>query len=234
MNSQKFTAELQKQLGEGLTARPFNRFEPADSIWWLVPSAEWPAFQYSKIFVNPLSATNKYEVGLYLEKGHGVDVLLVNGDTPGNRTQVMDTSWAWEKITRNNIDDCCEIAKNIENAGLQPKVRLEIYPFITDRSNPDAIISSQCAIIKYDCIDETTNLVYQEDLINDSVLTTFISKVSGQSSITGILKAINEFDDSKWYWMNVLVYFETKAIDSNTEAALSSALALVSGEVKNA
>ena len=82
MNSQKFTAELQKHLGEGLTARPFNRFEPVDSIWWLVPSAEWPAFQYSKIFVNPLSATNKYEVGLYLEKGHSSNILLVEGVVP--------------------------------------------------------------------------------------------------------------------------------------------------------
>lgn len=234
MNAQQFAAKLNDTLDGGLALRPFNRYDPTDTIWWMVPSNEWPAFKCSKLFVNPTDDTEVFEVGLYLEKGHGVDVLLVNGDTPGNRTQVMDISWAWEKITRNNIDDCCEIAKNIENAGLQPKVRLEIYPFITDRSNPDAIISSQCAIIKYDCIDETTNLVYQEDLINDSVLTTFISKVSGQSSITGILKAINEFDDSKWYWMNVLVYFETKAIDSNTEAALSSALALVSGEVKNA
>ncbi len=207
MNSQKFTAELQKQLGEGLTARPFNRFEPADSIWWLISSAEWPAFQYSKIFVNPLSATNKYEVGLYLEKGHSSNILLVEGNKPSNRAQVMDNDWEWAKLSKDKgrLED---VIISMQQAGVSPRVRLEIEPFSPERAAENYDGQKQKIRLTYDYTGTAINLVDKTDTINDPKLRGLIEDVTQQTNVAGVVNSIESFSESEWYWMNLLIYFE--------------------------
>lgn len=214
MNSQKFTAELQKQLGEGLTARPFNRFEPADSIWWLVPSAEWPAFQYNKIFVNPAKGADKYEVGLYLEKGHGSNILLVEGDKPSNRVQVMTNDWGWMKLNKGN-DGLATVVDSMQLAGVNPKVRLEVEPFSPERTAENYDGEKQKIRLTYDYTGTAINLVDQNDTINDPKLRGLIKDVAQQTNVAGIVNSIESFSESGWYWMNLMVYFETDSVNAS-------------------
>jgi hypothetical protein len=59
-------------------ARPYNRFESYSSLWWLVPSNEWPAFKFGKLFFDLSNlGTNKdasLHCGLCLEKGLSVEL----------------------------------------------------------------------------------------------------------------------------------------------------------------
>lgn len=214
MNSQKFTAELQKQLGEGLTARPFNRFEPADSIWWLVPSAEWPAFQYNKIFVNPAKGADKYEVGLYLEKGHGSNILLIEGDKLSNRVQVMTNDWGWMKLNKGN-DELVTVVDSMQLAGVNPKVRLEVEPFSPERAAENYDGEKQKIRLTYDCTGTAINLVDKTDTINDPKLRGLIKDVDQQTNVAGIVNSIESFSESEWYWMNLLIYFETDSVNAS-------------------
>lgn len=214
MNSQKFTAELQKQLGEGLTARPFNRFEPADSIWWLVSSAEWPAFQYNKIFVNPSKGADKYEVGLYLEKGHGSNILVVEGDKLSNRVQVMTNDWGWMKLNKDN-DELATVVDSMQLAGVNPKVRLEVEPFSPERAAENYDGEKQKIRLTYDYTGTAIKLVDQNDTINDPKLRGLIKEVAQQKTVAGIMNSIESFSESEWYWMNLMVYFETDSVDES-------------------
>lgn len=214
MNSQKFTAELQKQLGEGLTARPFNRFEPADSIWWLVPSAEWPAFQYNKIFVNPAKGADKYEVRLYLEKGHGSNILLVEGDKLSNRVQVMTNDWGWMKLNKDN-DELATVVDSMQLAGANPKVRLEVEPFSPERAAENYDGEKQKIRLTYDYTGTAINLVDKTDTINDPKLRGLIKDVAQQTNVAGIMNSIESFSESEWYWMNLMVYFETDSVNTS-------------------
>jgi len=36
---------------EGFTARPWNYFKPDTTIWWLVPSTDWPSYKHGKIIL---------------------------------------------------------------------------------------------------------------------------------------------------------------------------------------
>lgn len=230
MNSQKFTAELQKIFGNDLTARPFNRFEPADSIWWLVPSAEWPAFQYSKIFVNPLSGTNKYEVGLYLEKGHGSNILLVEGNKPSNRAQVMDNDWEWAKLSKDKgrLED---VIISMQQAGVSPRVRLEIEPFSPERAAENYDGEKQKITLTYDCVSTDISLVGQSDTINDTRLRGLITDLAQQTTLAGVVNSIETFSESEWYWMNLLIYFEvdpTENVSTKINQILKSCIEAVS------
>lgn len=228
MNSQKFTAGLQKQLGEGLTARPFNRFEPADSIWWLVPSAEWPAFQYNKIFVNPEKGADKYEVGLYLEKGHGSNILLVEGDKPSNRVQVMTNDWGWMKLSKGN-DELATVVDSMKLAGVNPKVRLEIEPFSSERAAENYDGEKQKIRLTYDYTGTAINLVDQNDTINDPKLRGLIKDVAQQTNVAGVVNSIESFSESGWYWMNLMVYFETDSVNASV-GVLTDMLSLLGVE----
>ena len=64
-----------------LTARPYNRFEPLNTTWWLIPSTQWPAYHLPKIcFYRGYTAEgeNLLSVGLEAEKGFGRVVASVD------------------------------------------------------------------------------------------------------------------------------------------------------------
>ncbi|WP_129583608.1 hypothetical protein [Alicyclobacillus tolerans] len=68
------------------TLRPFNRFDIERSMWWIVPSADYPAFRFGKFFVDEVNG--KFEVGLHIEKG-----LIQSID---NKPElVLNDTWAW-------------------------------------------------------------------------------------------------------------------------------------------
>ena len=64
--------KIAKRYGGILTARPYNRFEPENTTWWLVPTTDWPAYRLPKILISKeKNDENLYHIGLYAEKGHG-------------------------------------------------------------------------------------------------------------------------------------------------------------------
>ena len=84
---------LNKTLGLGLTERPWNLHNPTDTLWWLVPSTEWPAYSHGKLafslakddgrkhllgWNDPLLELEKMFVGLNVEKGYGNVATFVN------------------------------------------------------------------------------------------------------------------------------------------------------------
>lgn len=76
-----------------LIALPFNRYDPDQSIWWLSPSSENPAYKYGKFGFIPYD-DNMVLVGLYVEKGLGADYCSIDGSKAALR-MVMDKDWLW-------------------------------------------------------------------------------------------------------------------------------------------
>ena len=61
--------ELLKNDYRGFTARPWNRFRPEDTKWWVVPSTAWPSFGNEKLC---FWCSGKYLYGGFnVEKGNG-------------------------------------------------------------------------------------------------------------------------------------------------------------------
>jgi hypothetical protein len=79
-----------------LTPRPYNRFAPDETIWWLVPSSDWPAFKFGKLFFEPRAdrmpggSPESIYVGFYVEKG----LSPVTGNVYP-RSWIMDEEWFW-------------------------------------------------------------------------------------------------------------------------------------------
>jgi len=85
-----------------LVARPFNRFNTDKTIWWLIPSNEWPAYKYGKIFCDLQKDPNfpqkeKLYCGFYIEKGLGEITRNIF-----RSSLIMDNSWLWSDF----CEDC--------------------------------------------------------------------------------------------------------------------------------
>jgi len=55
-NSPRQTCYAVKETAQGqfekLVARPWNIYEPDTTMWWLVPSNDWPAYKHGKLYFN--------------------------------------------------------------------------------------------------------------------------------------------------------------------------------------
>jgi hypothetical protein len=83
--------------GDGLSMIPFNRFKPEDTLWWLSPSAEIPAYRHGKfIFCWDTEEAEGKElaVGYYVEKGLSGKAASVFG-TDRDKIFLMNSDWAW-------------------------------------------------------------------------------------------------------------------------------------------
>jgi hypothetical protein len=78
-----------------LTARPWNRFEPVNTEWWLIPSTDWPAYRNGKFFFRTQSNNRDLYCGLFVEKGldHSIAVAF-----PTGKRLVMGSDWTWHRV----------------------------------------------------------------------------------------------------------------------------------------
>jgi len=80
-----------------LTARPWKRFKPETTSWWLAPSTEWPAYGRAKCHFGPSAFERATFAALHLEKG--LDPALKEL-FPSRRASglFMDGGWAWHRF----------------------------------------------------------------------------------------------------------------------------------------
>ena len=80
-----------------LTARPHNMYDPDHTIWWLVPSTDWPAYQHAKLFLDWQNDDHDaLWAGVYVEKGLDPSI----AEFAAKKTWVMKPDWAWHAMVK--------------------------------------------------------------------------------------------------------------------------------------
>ncbi len=78
-----------------LTARPWNRFEPINTEWWLIPSTDWPAYHHGKFFFHAQDDGRDLYCGFYVEKGLDPSITAA---FPTGKKLVMEKDWSWHRV----------------------------------------------------------------------------------------------------------------------------------------
>jgi len=81
-------------------ARPFNRYKPKESVWWVIPSKEWPAHRFAKFII--WCKNNKMYVGINIEKGFGNELFELN---LASKKLVIDNNWIWKQFKQDLAND---------------------------------------------------------------------------------------------------------------------------------
>lgn len=79
------------------TARPWNRFKPEDTKWWVVPSTMWPSFGNEKLCF--WHEGNNLYGGYNVEKGIEISAEDLKFDA---KNVLMTDEWRWNSF----INDC--------------------------------------------------------------------------------------------------------------------------------
>jgi hypothetical protein len=94
--------------------RPFNRFDMEKSMWWIIPSKEFPAYQYGKYMVDE-NSDGTYSVGLHIEKGFEKAIEY-------KEKLMLDMNWVWHEFIGAVVDG--EISRLLQ--GIKEKVNPSI------------------------------------------------------------------------------------------------------------
>jgi len=108
-------ADLLKDKRRKLTLRPWNRFEPDYTTWWIVPGTAWPAYRYGKFVFTTVGEL--ISCGLYVEKGLGASTMGMY-----KPSLVMDADWQWHQFIRDIESGKVMEATNM--IGMQPFLTL--------------------------------------------------------------------------------------------------------------
>ncbi|MDD3118092.1 MAG: hypothetical protein PHQ27_02835 [Victivallales bacterium] len=108
-----------------MARRPFNRFVPIVTSWWLVPSPELPFYRHGKIYFDWGDRDHSTIAGgFYLEKGLAPEVAAVYNSKKG-RALIMDDRWEWPDFLRRCASG--ETATMLQDTVRQSGLELELH-----------------------------------------------------------------------------------------------------------
>ncbi len=107
-----------------MARRPFNRFVPVVTSWWLVPSPELPFYRHGKLYFDWGGKEQKtIACGFYLEKGLAPEVAAVYNSKKG-RSLILNGQWQWYDFVEKcgNGEVAAVLKAAAEKSGLEIKL----------------------------------------------------------------------------------------------------------------
>ena len=180
---------------EGFTARPWNYFKPESTLWWLVPSKEWPSYKFGKLVL--FRTKEGYRVGFHIEKGIS-EIAGQMLSSKGARNLCTKPDWAWNSL----LSDLT--TGKFENSLKE----------ISDTANKPLRISLQASNVtsEYDPYSEKIEGLETDHIIafeyNTGELKILKDELKGEMRKYGYITKLNDLigvfqeKDLEWFWID--------------------------------
>ncbi len=191
-----------------LARRPFNRFEPETSAWWLVPSSALPFYQFKKIYCTWADKERTAMLcGLYLEKGLAPELAVVYPSKKG-KSLLMNPKWYWHKFVKNCSDG--SFIEKIKNAAQSSGFQLEFHVsggYVDDPALYDPYGEKQKKDHYIFDLDEDFETLKYRSARRDAMILKSMNKVH---NITDLCSIMQELDKEHFLWMDIFIAAEFK------------------------
>lgn len=191
------------------TPRPWNRFSPENSLWWVVPSTYWPAYQYGKYVF--FYEDGFLYCGLNIEKGLGRIVANYYPKTE-KKGLIMKDEWTWNKfLDVLNKDKINKTLSELQEINNQP-VTILLRGGLADDPDDFDPQAHKSDLIWFELEGENLKLIKNE--MRNSTLLHFLN-ASSMKDISDTISKINSKElDCTWIDLNILVKFKINEIYS--------------------
>jgi len=175
-------------------ARPYNRFKPNETVWWVIPSKEWPAHRFAKFII--YKENKKMYIGINIEKGFG-PVLLEAKLAP--EKLIVKKDWEWNQFKQDLKNGKLNNVLLDSSKSIDRKIELHLAIGYVDRK-------------------QQNNKDYQEDfnnkiiyIYNDSKLDPINKNLYLEDETFDDLRNVNDIrelynkiseKDLKFYWLD--------------------------------
>lgn len=189
--------------GLPFTARPHNQYEPDRTIWWLVPSVDWPAYRHAKLFFDWRDdhRTGMW-AGIYVEKG--VDPSLASYFTTAKgKRWIMSRDWDWHRLIARLQDG--QLAQRIED--IAPDLPVPVHFRVDgayaseDRFDPDmaAYKADDYLFVRHD--DDARVDLVGTPATGGKVL----GDLAGIRSMDDMRRELSKLSKNAWVWVDFMV-----------------------------
>lgn len=191
---------------EGFTARPWNYFKPETTLWWLVPSTEWPSYKYGKLVL--YRTKEGYRIGFHIEKGISelAGQMLTSKSA---RKLCIKPEWAWHNfisdlsngIFENRLKGISESAKLPLRISLQASnVTGEYDPY---SGKIEGLETDHTMAFEY----ENGELKILQDEFKGEM-----RKFGNIGKLTELISVFQE-KDMDWFWIDMFITAEVEIIN---------------------
>lgn len=194
-----------------ISARPWDWARASESAWWVIPSKEWPAFRFGKLYF----ATDKIVPGkmfccFHIEKGADPVILQVSKSARARRL-VIEDNWTWYRFMQDMENGKVDEALGDISSSNQQSVRFgvsghyisapdEFEPYNRDLPWDEVTFSiSEGAFA-------STNVKLQADLLGG---------LAAASSARDVAQMISQLEDPRFLWINIFCGIEIATGDDN-------------------
>lgn len=191
---------------EGFTARPWNYFKPETTLWWLVPSTEWPSYKYGKLVL--YRTKEGYRIGFHIEKGISelAGQMLTSKSA---RKLCIKPEWAWH----NFISDLSNGVFENRLKGISESAKLPLRISL-QASNVTGEYDPYSEKIEGLETDHTMAFEYENGklkILHDG----FKGEMRKYSNIGKLTELISVFQekDMDWFWIDMFITAEVEIIN---------------------
>ncbi|HJO92704.1 MAG TPA: hypothetical protein QF753_04830 [Victivallales bacterium] len=181
--------------------RPWDRFRPDKTSWWLVPSSKLPHYKHGKFYFNwGDAAQNSLLCGLYIEKGLDEALAPVYNSRKA-KSFIMDDSWNW-----NNFIACLNSEEfTTKLSKIDPSVvpNIELYidgGYVSEPTSFDPLQDKKLSwdYYKFNLETETGNIT-----LETSKRKAFVLKLHHIKKMSELITELNKLSEDNWLWLNL-------------------------------
>lgn len=199
-------AELKSRGHDGFTARPWNMFKPDTTLWWLIPSTEWPAYKHGKIAF--YRSGDKLSVGLHVEKG----VSAAAGQTlPPTRAATLCTKpdWIWHTFLADlkSGEFEAKISRISQAAGKSLRISVQASNVTSKEERYSEVLEGQKTENSVSFLFETGSLEEHPDGATGEMR--YIEKIHTLPDLMNLFVS----KDMEWLWIDLFVVIEVDEED---------------------
>jgi len=178
-----------------LVRRPWDRFRPDSTAWYLVPSPSVTYYKYGKLcFAKEEETSEIVNCGLFFEKGLGEALGAVYSSKQA-KPLIMDSSWFWHKFLSHPAFHKGNFKVIIEGG------------YVTE---PNSFDPYRMRMLKWD------KYILDCDGAKDSLSVayshreSFILKLHNTKKFSDLISVLKELEKDEWLWLNIFICKELK------------------------
>jgi hypothetical protein len=186
-----------------LARRPFNRFKPELTSWWLVPSNALPFYQFKKIYIDwNDKKRDSMLCGLYFEKGLAPELATVYPSRKG-RSLLMKGKWHWHEFLKNCNNG--SFAQTIQDAVTTSGLKIEFHisgGYVDDPALFDPYGEKQKKDHYIFDLNKDMNTLNYRSAKRDTMTLKCLNKVK---NINDLCNTFQELNNEHFLWLDIFI-----------------------------
>ena len=193
------------------SARPLSPYDPSKTMWWLMPTKEYPAYHRGKIAFEPTwPGIDGMFIGLLVEKGFDASIREL-AKTSREARGFMDEEWEdfWKAFLDDLVTERIASACEALECTVEHPVLVRVFGFAWNESESEPY-EGDSEVISFECTGK--KLRRMEELCSPA--SGLLAGIDKATTFPELAKAIEGIPNPQWTWICVYIGHVFEAISS--------------------